>query len=94
MLRKDGGERGTEFMVDQEGCGSGKHQLCCPPDDVPTCGWYTHNNGKCDQKCPVNSELWLLISFSLPSSKHVLPFMYCQDPLMSSVIQPLLLLKI
>jgi chitinase len=27
--------------------------FCCPPSDqLPTCGWYTHNNGKCDQKCP------------------------------------------
>ena len=29
------------------------HQLCCPPDEpLPTCGWYTHNNGDCDSTCP------------------------------------------
>lgn len=56
MMRKDGGECGIEYMVDQGGCLSGKHQLCCPPDDVPTCGWYTHNNGKCDQKCGDGSK--------------------------------------
>ncbi|EOD44207.1 putative class v protein [Neofusicoccum parvum UCRNP2] len=57
MLRKDSGARGTEFMVDQTGCGGvGVHQLCCPPSsDQPTCGWYTHNNGKCDSKCPSGS---------------------------------------
>lgn len=31
-------------------------KLCCPPDyDVPTCGWYNHNNGKCDNQCPSGS---------------------------------------
>lgn len=43
-------------MIDEQGCnGIGHHQLCCPPDeDVPKCGWYYHNNGKCGgSKCPV-----------------------------------------
>lgn len=41
-------------MADQEGCdGIGVHKFCCPPDSpLPTCGWYTHHNGNCDQKCP------------------------------------------
>ncbi|KAK8109605.1 hypothetical protein PG999_007742, partial [Apiospora kogelbergensis] len=54
MKREDGGARSGEYMVDQEGCTSGIHQLCCPEDEkLPSCGWYTHNNGKCDSKCPV-----------------------------------------
>lgn len=42
-------------MTDQQGCISGQHQLCCPPDTdlLPTCGWYTHNNGRCDPTCPL-----------------------------------------
>lgn len=43
-------------MIDEQGCnGIGHHQLCCPPGaDVPQCGWYYHNNGKCGgSKCPV-----------------------------------------
>jgi chitinase len=53
-MRKDGGAQAGEFMTDEQGCISGKHQLCCPPntDLLPTCGWYTHNNGRCDQRCP------------------------------------------
>ncbi|KAH2160802.1 hypothetical protein KXW37_009822, partial [Aspergillus fumigatus] len=52
--RGDAGARKDEMMVDQTGCdGAGVHQLCCPPDaELPTCGWYTHHNGKCDQVCP------------------------------------------
>ncbi|KAK4112964.1 glycoside hydrolase family 45 protein, partial [Canariomyces notabilis] len=54
MLRKDSGARGEEYMVDETGCGGyGQHQLCCPPSQTPpTCGWYTHNNGRCANKCP------------------------------------------
>lgn len=57
IKRSDGGARGDEYMADQEGCGGlGSHKFCCPPDaPLPTCGWYTHNNGKCDQKCPENT---------------------------------------
>ena len=29
------------------------HAFCCPIDyRAPICGWYTHNNGKCDPQCP------------------------------------------
>jgi hypothetical protein len=58
MLRKDSGARGEEYMVDETGCGGyGKHQLCCPPSQTPpTCGWYTHNNGKCDNQCPAGTK--------------------------------------
>ncbi|KAJ4179366.1 hypothetical protein NW767_014633 [Fusarium falciforme] len=53
MLRKDDKARENEYMVDETGCFEGVHQLCCPPEgDTPTCGWYTHHNGKCKQKCP------------------------------------------
>ncbi|KAH7124726.1 putative class V chitinase [Dactylonectria macrodidyma] len=54
MLRKDSGARKNEFMVDGTGCSKyGVHKLCCPPDTTPpTCGWYTHNNGKCNNACP------------------------------------------
>lgn len=52
--RRDGGERKNEYMTDEQGCnGIGVHQLCCPPgDEVPKCGWYDFNNGKCGGKCP------------------------------------------
>ncbi|KAK2750070.1 hypothetical protein FQN57_004562 [Myotisia sp. PD_48] len=57
MMRKDSGARDNEYMVDQGGCdGIGVHQLCCPPsDELPTCGWYTHNNGKCNPSCPTGT---------------------------------------
>ncbi|KAH1913703.1 hypothetical protein KXW47_005080 [Aspergillus fumigatus] len=52
--QSNAGARKDEMMVDQTGCNSlGMHQLCCPPDaELPTCGWYTHHNGKCNQVCP------------------------------------------
>ncbi|KAF7137044.1 hypothetical protein CNMCM5793_006895 [Aspergillus hiratsukae] len=55
--RSDDGARKDEMMVDQSGCdGIGVHQLCCPPDaELPTCGWYTHHNGKCDPACPAGT---------------------------------------
>lgn len=54
MKREDSGKRGTEYMFDESGCGGGgrAHMFCCPAGDLPTCGWYTHNNGACDNKCP------------------------------------------
>lgn len=53
MMRKDKEARKDEYMVDGSHCSNGVHELCCPPDDgLPTCGWYQHNNGKCDQACP------------------------------------------
>jgi hypothetical protein len=56
--RLDKGNRGSgfhnELMLDETGCdGTGVHTFCCPGDDtMPVCGWYNHNNGKCDPKCP------------------------------------------
>ncbi|ETS75312.1 hypothetical protein PFICI_12256 [Pestalotiopsis fici W106-1] len=54
MTREDPGKRGKEYMFDQTGCGGiGSHAFCCPPGQkLPTCGWYTHHNGKCDGTCP------------------------------------------
>ncbi|RYP56698.1 hypothetical protein DL771_011637 [Monosporascus sp. 5C6A] len=53
MKRQDDGARGTEYMWDETGCaGLGTHSFCCPPGDLPTCGWYTHHNGRCDSTCP------------------------------------------
>ncbi|KAF2466138.1 glycoside hydrolase [Lindgomyces ingoldianus] len=54
MTREDSGKRGKEYMLDESACaGSGVHAFCCPTNDkLPTCGWYTHHNGNCDQKCP------------------------------------------
>lgn len=52
MMRKDKEARGNEYMVDGSHCSEGVHELCCPSDDPPTCGWYQHNNGKCDSTCP------------------------------------------
>ncbi|KAG9251358.1 putative class V chitinase [Emericellopsis atlantica] len=58
MMRKDSKARDQEFMVDNTGCdGRGSHKLCCPPDqDIPTCGWYTHHNGNCDETCPSGTK--------------------------------------
>ncbi|KAK4041886.1 hypothetical protein C8A01DRAFT_14466, partial [Parachaetomium inaequale] len=58
MLRKDSGASGEEYMVDEAGCGGyGQHQLCCPPSQTPpTCGWYTHNNGRCANQCPAGTK--------------------------------------
>ncbi len=54
VMRQGPGARKNERMADPTGCGDrGLHYFCCPPDtEAPTCGWYTHNNGKCDPKCP------------------------------------------
>lgn len=52
MMRKDKEARDNEYMVDGSHCSEGVHELCCPAEDPPTCGWYQHNNGKCDPKCP------------------------------------------
>ncbi|TPX10951.1 uncharacterized protein E0L32_008157 [Thyridium curvatum] len=60
MMRNDGGARGNEFMVNGAGCdGRGVHKLCCPPGNpIPTCGWYSHNNGDCDNgaSCPAGTR--------------------------------------
>jgi len=54
MKRSDPGARGDEYMFDDTGCDGGRsHMFCCPPNGgLPTCGWYTHNNGRCDGTCP------------------------------------------
>ncbi|KAM7224443.1 family 18 glycosyl hydrolase [Rhypophila decipiens] len=54
MMRSGPGARSNEYMTDDTGCdGYGTHQLCCPPNqEIPTCGWYTHHNGECDNECP------------------------------------------
>ncbi|KAK7423090.1 hypothetical protein QQZ08_009257 [Neonectria magnoliae] len=52
MMRKDDEARDNEYMVDGSHCSEGVHELCCPAEDPPTCGWYQHNNGKCDPTCP------------------------------------------
>lgn len=55
MMREDGDAREGEFMTENQGCLSGQSQLCCPPDGglLPTCGWYSHNNGRCEASCPI-----------------------------------------
>ncbi|KAI8648702.1 Chitinase [Fusarium keratoplasticum] len=52
MMRKDKEARDNEYMVDGSHCSEGVHALCCPSEDPPTCGWYQHNNGKCNPTCP------------------------------------------
>ncbi|KAL4962959.1 glycoside hydrolase family 18 protein [Aspergillus stella-maris] len=55
MRRTDPGARDGEWMTDAQGCHiKGEyHRLCCPPvKEMPTCGWWTHNNGDCEGKCP------------------------------------------
>lgn len=39
-------------MVDASYCSKGVHELCCPSEDPSTCGWYQHNNGKCNPTIP------------------------------------------
>ncbi|KGO47650.1 Glycoside hydrolase, superfamily [Penicillium expansum] len=44
---------GHSLMMDSVTCPTGQtHTLCCPEDHGVKCGWYTHNNGKCDSTCP------------------------------------------
>jgi len=41
MIRHDPTNDKGQFMEDASGCdGIGTHKLCCPPEKVPTCGWY------------------------------------------------------
>ncbi|KAG2000885.1 hypothetical protein GB937_010731, partial [Aspergillus fischeri] len=45
--------RESELMLDSTGCLDGLvHTLCCPKDEMPSCGWYSHKNGKCNYECP------------------------------------------
>lgn len=44
-------------MLDSTACGNSKagvRTFCCPMtgEPLPKCGWYSHNNGKCDGECP------------------------------------------
>lgn len=41
-------------MIDETGCGkAGQRTFCCPATaTLPSCGWYTHNNGNCNSECP------------------------------------------
>ena len=41
-------------MVDETNCGkAGLRTFCCPATaTLPSCGWYTHNNGNCNSECP------------------------------------------
>jgi len=45
-----------ELMYDETGCGGdGHHSFCCPPgEEIPKCGWYNHDRGKCQKStsCP------------------------------------------
>ncbi|KAJ4087133.1 hypothetical protein NW760_013788 [Fusarium oxysporum] len=54
-LDKDANSK-DELMYDETGCGGdGQHNFCCPPDeDIPQCGWYGHDDGKCQKvtSCP------------------------------------------
>ncbi|KAJ5295557.1 hypothetical protein N7508_010378 [Penicillium antarcticum] len=51
--RSDPGHRDGELMLEERVCEDGLlHTLCCSKEAVPKCGWYTHNNGKCDSTCP------------------------------------------
>ncbi|KAL3457177.1 glycoside hydrolase family 18 protein [Aspergillus heterothallicus] len=55
MRRTDPGAADDEWMTDDTGCHikGERHLLCCPPDkETPSCGWWTHNNGDCEGKCP------------------------------------------
>jgi chitinase len=51
------GARNGDPMLDQTRCPSDSvHTYCCPSNSaMPTCGWYTHNNRKCDPACPDNT---------------------------------------
>ena len=55
--RGDPGARKNEVMNDRTGClfKGQSYLFCCPPNTkMPACGWYTHNNGRCDGTCPRN----------------------------------------
>ncbi|KAJ5638235.1 hypothetical protein N7490_008114 [Penicillium lividum] len=42
-----------DLMMDETECDNSIHTFCCPTaTKIPKCGWYTHNNGKCDPQCP------------------------------------------
>ncbi|PYH80405.1 class V chitinase [Aspergillus uvarum CBS 121591] len=53
VSRSDPGYRKGELMMDSIDCPKGSaHTLCCPKEETPKCGWYTHNNGNCKSDCP------------------------------------------
>jgi hypothetical protein len=69
--RLDPGARKDELMYDETGCGGdGKHNFCCPPDeDIPQCGWYGHDDGKCQKVTSCPSDM-----VEIGSNQ-----MYCED---------------
>lgn len=43
----------NEYMQDTTACmGVGMRAYCCPPEKLPQCGWWSHNNGRCKSGCP------------------------------------------
>ncbi|RKK66306.1 hypothetical protein BFJ69_g15525 [Fusarium oxysporum] len=67
----DPGARKDELMYDETGCGGdGKHNFCCLPDeDIPQCGWYGHDDGKCQKVTSCLSDM-----VEIGSNQ-----MYCED---------------
>ncbi|KAH7354207.1 hypothetical protein B0T11DRAFT_357537 [Plectosphaerella cucumerina] len=61
----------TEKMIDHTACLGGTWRvLCCPSSYMPeSCGWYNHNNGKCDPTCPANSYEIASTSFACNNGK-------------------------
>ncbi|GIJ91456.1 hypothetical protein Asppvi_010422 [Aspergillus pseudoviridinutans] len=53
VLRTDKNRHNKEeLMLDTTACDGNLHTLCCPEASMPTCGWYTHSNSRCDYTCP------------------------------------------
>ncbi|PWY66472.1 class V chitinase [Aspergillus sclerotioniger CBS 115572] len=53
ISRSDPKYRQGELVLDSIDCPKGSsHTLCCPKEDIPKCGWYTHKNGNCNSECP------------------------------------------
>ncbi|THC90472.1 hypothetical protein EYZ11_010063 [Aspergillus tanneri] len=53
IKRIDKWSRKDEYMMDSTAChGAGTRSFCCPPESIPECGWYSHNNGNCKSGCP------------------------------------------
>lgn len=55
--RLDKDAKKGEYMLNDSGCHDKQLKpLCCPADDaLPLCGWYDHNNGKCEPNCPADA---------------------------------------
>lgn len=54
VRRTDKGSRNNKLMIKETNCGkTGLCTFCCPAiATLPSCGWYTHNNGNCNSECP------------------------------------------